>query len=226
MITLNFSGTMPVRVAIVAGWLAAAAQAAVLVPVSYTVPNGEGVNSGGSFNYHDDTYTGAGDTFVDGSLLSGGLGQLTDGVVGVQDWSQNLGLGPAYEWVAWRTITPAITFDLGAVFNVDEIRLHLNNRQAGGVFLPERVTIETSITGIDFFPAATYMFSAAEAADDSARFTAVALGYQARYVRVNLIDGDDNRWVFLSEATIEGTVPAPASAFSAAACLLMFRRRR
>src|SRR5580693_1478272 len=56
-----------------------------LVPISYTATPGEGTNQGGYYNYFDDTGH-----------------QLTNGIYGVNDYSADLGNGPAYEWVGWR----------------------------------------------------------------------------------------------------------------------------
>lgn len=62
------------------------------------MPNGNGTATGGFFNYWDRDYTGNGSVAPisaphtnDGEALSGGLGDLTDGVIATQDWfSSNL----------------------------------------------------------------------------------------------------------------------------------------
>jgi hypothetical protein len=59
------------------------------LPISYEMRNGYG--------YLDQRYNGLGCATCDHSMLSGGLGELTDGVLGTVDWS---GL-PAVPWVGW-----------------------------------------------------------------------------------------------------------------------------
>ena len=60
---------------------------AALVPVtSYSMPNGDGQASGGTFNYWDKNYTGSGATTTDGAPLTGGTGDLTDGVTASDIW--------------------------------------------------------------------------------------------------------------------------------------------
>src|SRR5438128_164853 len=66
--------------------LATPAAGAQLFATSYDTPNGDGQAHSGSFNYWDLGYTGAGATNVDGAALSGGLGDLTDGVIASDFW--------------------------------------------------------------------------------------------------------------------------------------------
>ena len=59
---------------------AGAASATTLT--SYSMPNG----NTGSYTYWDDTYSGSGDVTVSNSALSGGTGDLTDGVIAGDNW--------------------------------------------------------------------------------------------------------------------------------------------
>src|SRR5438067_2130557 len=72
-----------------------------LTPISYDMPNGFGRASGGMYNYWDKQYTGTGSTMTDGALLTGGLGDLTDGVIAGGHWYdvENIqGTGPYVGW--------------------------------------------------------------------------------------------------------------------------------
>jgi hypothetical protein len=87
------------------------ASAAPLLPTSQDMPNGSGQASGGSFNYWDLSYTGAGATNVDGAALSGGLGGLTDGALAGDNWlTVENGAGTGL-YTGGLDIDPTITFN-------------------------------------------------------------------------------------------------------------------
>lgn len=75
---------------------AGAAQAGQIAPVSYDMLNGET----GSFTYYDETYNGSGNPQGTLSALSGGLGDLTDGVIASQNWNvaEQAANGPYVGW--------------------------------------------------------------------------------------------------------------------------------
>ncbi len=104
-----------------------------LRPQSYDMPNGET----GSYTYFDDTYDGDGDNNVSLAPLSGGLGDLTDGVIAVGHWDET----PA-PYVGWQSVDPTITFHFDGVVNVTEVILHLDDDGGGGgVHAPTDVTV-------------------------------------------------------------------------------------
>jgi hypothetical protein len=89
--------------------VAAPARAAQIFASSYAMPNGYGTATGGNFNYWDLNYTGSGSTNVDGAPLSGGLGDLTDGIIASGRWNtveNGAGTGP---YVGWQTVHPTIS---------------------------------------------------------------------------------------------------------------------
>jgi hypothetical protein len=132
------------------GVLAAAAVAAPAAAVeiavsSYDTPNGDGQASGGSFNYWDLNYTGAGATNVDGAALSGGVGDLTDGVVASDFWfntENGGGTGPYVGWYAPHTLNPLIAFELAGPANINQIDIHIDNSFVGGVFAPAAIWVD------------------------------------------------------------------------------------
>lgn len=123
----------------------AAANAAQLVVTSYDTPNGDGQASGGSFNYWDKNYTGAGAKTTDGAPLTGGVGDLTDGMVAGDFWynlENSAGEGPYVGWYTARTINPKVIFNLSGAPTVNEIRIHLDNSRVGGVYTPASILID------------------------------------------------------------------------------------
>lgn len=191
--------------------LAAASVAAAQTPVAYSMENGQGVATGGSYNYWDQTYNGTGSTTTDGAFLSGGLGQLTDGIVGGQDWQSDLGNGNAYEWVGWYNIQPTITFDYGSVVNLDSMEFHANNNKQGGVFLWDAIDFSFSDDGVTYSNGFTRTTTQVEHDDTTARFIGANLGgVDARYVRMQIHQSPVN-WAFVSEITTNQPVPEPAT---------------
>lgn len=129
---------MPVRLhlnrracvaAAAAALLAAPAAAFEVHPDSYAMLNGET----GSFTYRDDAYTPdpGGARFVSLASLSGGLGDLTDGVVATQRWDATPGL-----YVGWHSIDPVITFDFDLPVTLETVRVHVDDADGHGGVLP------------------------------------------------------------------------------------------
>lgn len=186
------------------------AHAGTLSPLSYDMLNGNGIASGGSFNYWDLFYNGVGPTNVDNAPLSGGLGDLTDGVIAVDNWFavENIdGTGP---YVGWRTFDPVITFNFAGLVSIDAVTLHLDDSDgAGGVSLPTGVSINNVFYDID---------ETAAGAEPKA-ITLTGLGLVSATATVQL--HRSNEWVFLSEVL---WTPEPASLASLLALIALRRR--
>lgn len=179
----------------------AAALAGTVSPISYDMPNGYT----GTYNYWDDSYTGAGDTQADGAALTGGLGDLTDGVIATENWNVVEGpRGPNGPYVGW-TVDPTITFNFDAVHDFTAITLHVDDSNGtGGVSPP----LEVLVNG-----ASTPVIDPAGSAPFPIRIEFLPLELQSNTVTVQLIRR--NAWVFLSEVEFEadtgpGEVPLPA----------------
>lgn len=170
--------------------LAGTAGAVQVNPVSYDMPNG----SSGTFDYFDDTYSGAGCTTCSSSPLSGGLGQLTDGVIATQNWNiveAPAGPGP---YVGWAEFNPTITFHFGSSVAVDSVTFHFDDSGFGLVFAPASVTIgATTYNVID--PVGTDPFA----------FTVSGLGFVGSDLSVTI--NRTNSWSFVSEITFQSPVP-------------------
>lgn len=176
-------------------------------PVSYSMFNGQT----GSYRYLDDTYNGIGDPTLDGEPLSGGLGDLTDQVLGSSYYWSDLGNGPAAEWVGWSDIQPEIIFDFGRVATLYAVKIHTNTALSGGVSLWESVTFSFSDDGVNFTES-TYstVTNDAEKSDPNARFMVAFFGpTTTRFVKASFADGW-YPWIFLSEFRfyqLGGTLP-------------------
>jgi hypothetical protein len=104
-----------------------------LAPVAYDMLNGET----GTYTYFDDSYDGTGDNTTALAPLTGGLGDLTDGVIADKHW--NATPGP---YVGWQSIDPTITFHFDGTVGVDTVTLHVDDGGGGGgVNPPTDVTI-------------------------------------------------------------------------------------
>ena len=173
---------------------ATAAQSAALTVSSYDMPNGDGQAHGGTYNYWDGTYTGSGDTTVDGSFLQGGTGALTDGVIATDPWndvSNPAGVGP---YVGWHS-SPTITFHFANPVTINTIRLYVDDSNFGGVTAPSAVVVNgTSFDNSSYplyFPGPqTITLAGVDIVGNSATLTLV----------------DSSTWVFLSEVQFDGLV--------------------
>ncbi len=105
----------------------------VLNPYAYDMLNGET----GSYNYFDDLYDGDGDPTQALSPLSGGLGDLTDGVIATQSWDSTSG-----PYVGWVSVDPTITCYFENWVRIRRVVLHVDDSNgSGGVYPPEDVTL-------------------------------------------------------------------------------------
>ncbi len=192
-----------------AALMLAAAVPATAVPVfstGYDMPNGDGQASGGSANYWDLAYSGSGNTTVDGAPLSGGSGDLTDGVASTLPWfaiENGLGAGPYVGWYSAATPNPVITFHFTGAPTIDTIRVHLDNTTVGGVFAPQAILVDG--VAISFVP------------PPLGDFGFVTLGGLALTGNTHTIEFDQlngNSWTFVSEILFDGSdggIPEPAS---------------
>lgn len=200
--------------------LAAAASAAVVPIASYDMVNGRS----GFNRYIDETYNGAGNPFVDSSLLSGGTGQLTDGILGTDNILDN----NSFDWLGWLEVQPSIRFDLGQIVQLDQLSVRAaSSSPFGDVDLPGTITIDFSNDGVIYFGSVVRTTTAGERANPLSQWINVDLaGVSARYARAAFTDGDQP-WIFLSETQFTGTIPAPAATgLLAFAGLAASRRRR
>ncbi len=119
--------------------------ASQIAPTSYDTPNGDGEASGGSYNYWDLSYSGSGATSTDGAALTGGLGDLTDGVVASDFWynvENGAGTGPYVGWYKPATPDPTLTFSFAGHPGISDIKIYIDNSYVGGVYAPDAILID------------------------------------------------------------------------------------
>ncbi len=184
--------------------VATAAPAAVVNPVSYSMQNGDGQAHGGSFNYWDGSYNGSGATTTDGlsgSYLSGGLGDLTDGVIATQNWyatENGAGTGP---YVGWLNTNPTIDFFFSVLTNFTSVTFFFDDSEgAGGVSQPGSVSVNGANSAVPNNPGG-----------DPFAYTIDLTGLMANHLTIDIFAS--NQWVFLSEVQFTGapaSVPLPA----------------
>jgi hypothetical protein len=191
------------------------------------MPNGNGVASGGSFNYWDLDYTGSGSTNVDNAPLSGGLGDLTDGYVETQNWNlveNGAGTGP---YVGWRALNPLILFTFGLTVNIDTVTIHADDSNGfGGVSPPSSIDFGVAGGPLTNYPVVD--------PGSGAPFAIVLSGLSFSGTQFEMRINRSNEWVFVSEIEFDGThpdpapVPEPATFFLGAAGLVLtaLQRRR
>lgn len=179
---------------------ATAAHAFDAAPVSYDMPNGDGQAHGGTFNYWDKGYTGSGSTITDGAALSGGHGDLTDGIIATQNWFNTENGGGTGPYVGWRDKDPTIVFHFAQSLQFDRITIHADDANGqGGVFAPGGLTI-----GGDFHPFDDPAGSAPNT------FTVSGLFLSGSDIPVTIHRRTGAGWVFVSEVNF-AAVPEPGA---------------
>jgi len=188
-------------VALSSAFLCAPSSAMPIIPTSYDMPNGGGHASGGTFNYWDLNYSGMGATSTDGAPLSGGLGDLTDGVIATDFWfnvEDHAGTGPYVGWYGPgpMQLNPVLTFNFSGNPLIDEIIVHFDNSTVGGVFSPENILIDGNDVGyVAPGPAGLYAYSLS------------GLGLVGGQHTIQFLQAfGGNSWTFVSEIEFFGTV--------------------
>jgi len=178
--------------AIISLFVAASAFALTITPDSYDMKNG----GSGSYTYWDDAYSGLGSKTTNYDLLSGGLGDLTDGIMTTSHYYTTeapAGPGP---YVGWCT-SPTITFHFGTVINLNSLTLFLDDYNGGGVYLPGSVTLGMGGTTSDY-----------DVYDNPAIATPIPVTLSDLDLIGDTLSLTLNRksgWIFLSEVTFDGT---------------------
>ncbi|XP_077876458.1 epithelial discoidin domain-containing receptor 1 isoform X3 [Ictidomys tridecemlineatus] len=107
--------------------------------LSYTAPVGQTMYLSEAVHLNDSTYDG----YTVGGLQYGGLGQLADGVVGLDDFrqSQELRVWPGYDYVGWSNHSfPSgyveMEFEFEQLRAFQAMQVHCNNMHTLGARLP------------------------------------------------------------------------------------------
>jgi hypothetical protein len=192
----------------VAGAVVAGPAAASNVPVaSYDMHNGHGQAAGGSFNYWDRAYNGTGNTTQDDALLTGGMGDLTDGFAATDFWFnvENVaGTGPYVGWYSVKRRNPVVEFNFSLESTVEQISVHVDNSGVGGVFQPLAYLVNGNAWS--FTPLANSTIG---------WVTLTGAPVTGSQMSLTLVHNTFQHWIFVSEIDIFGThgdpIPEPAS---------------
>ncbi len=183
--------------------------AATLPVASYDMNNGDGTASGGNYNYWDLNYTGSGATNIDNAPLTGGVGDLTNGVIATDNWLNvevAAGTGPYVGWRVDTTPQPTVTFHLASPAQIDSVTVYVDDsNNNGGVLPPASVDVGPAGGPYTNFTTPDPLGSA----PTSYTFSNLELNSSSVELRFNYLSS----WIFVSEVTIDGiAVPEPVAA--------------
>ncbi|XP_053329009.1 epithelial discoidin domain-containing receptor 1 isoform X2 [Spea bombifrons] len=164
-------------------------------------------------NLNDSTYDG----FTVGGLQYGGLGQLTDGVVGADDFTHHKeqGVWPGYDYVGWnRDSFPSgyleMEFEFDALRAFTYMRVHSNNLHSHGVQIFRQVDcyFKRSLH-TPWDPKPVTLSLAVDVRDPSARTVTLPLsGRAARILRCHYYFS--GQWLLFSEISFLSDIVDPA----------------
>jgi hypothetical protein len=189
-------------------WFNASAQATKLNVVSYSMKDGASQYGYNWYGYNDNSYN---KPRSSEGYLSGGLGDLTDGV---ESASTVLGYYNWTPYVLWDRETPVITFDLGATKSVSSINTYFKYFPVAAVYMPDSVGIRVSNDGTTYTDLSTFVISADQRVvggnDTNREFQVLSAPVTGRYFELTLNNQIDGRWIALGEVTFKGNVtPIP-----------------
>ncbi|KAI1885764.1 hypothetical protein AGOR_G00207160 [Albula goreensis] len=193
---------------------------------AYTVPVGHVMHLSGSPVYlNDSTYDGS----TEAGVQFGGLGQLCDGVLGGDDFteSKELRVWPGYDYVGWsREALGQGSVDIEFYFekprSFHTMQVHSNNRHSQGVRVFSKVVCQFKVSLLQPWssPPLTLSVPLSDLKDPSSRPISLPLGARpAQILRCQFAFAD--RWLLISEISFysepyeeppqDGSVPPRAS---------------
>jgi len=181
------------------------AKAGLITAESYDMLNGDV----GSYSYWDESYNGSGNVGVSRSILTGGTGDLTDGIIASGWWGAvepgdgRLGAqtGDNGPYVGWLNYNPFITFNFTQVYNITKAIFYVDNSiNVGGVGGPRGVS----------FNGMTELLNPITRVNNTTAALSFDLNITSDQLTAEIFR--TNAWVFISEVQFEGTavnVPSP-----------------
>ncbi|XP_030630664.1 discoidin domain-containing receptor 2 [Chanos chanos] len=177
--------------------------------VSYSAPVGQQMAFQDQHVYLNDTvYDGA-----VGYSMTEGLGQLTDGTWGLDDFTQSqvYGVWPGYDYVGWTNASfPSgaveMTFEFDRIRNFTSMKVHCNNMYTSGVRIFRQVMCYFRSES-DWEPKPVSFRPRVDNISPSARFVTVALGnHMASAIRCRFAFSD--AWMMFSEIAFQSDTAA------------------
>ena len=174
--------------------------------VSYTIPQGDRFSS--TVDLSDKIYDGG----RDDSTLHDGLGQLTDGVEGGDNFkAEHSKYGKGYEWIGWRNDS-AHSNPLEIIFEFDKVRnfsaayFYCNNQHTKDVSLFNSAKFWFSVGGQWYVEEPLVFKNMHNPLPEKARNVTIRLHHKiGKFVKVQL--SYRSGWILLSEVSFN-SVPA------------------
>ena len=173
--------------------------------LSYNMPQGN--RRGTDIDLFDFTYDGK----VQDNYLSGGLGQLIDGVIG----DRNFRTAPSdvghkgYDWVGWKNDTidrppVEIILTFAHMRNFSSVRIHCNNMFNKDVRVFRMAKLFFSIGGQHYPPNPVVFHYMRDTLMEFPRNAIITIPHRVgRYVKLQLFF--DARWILISEISFESS---------------------
>ncbi|XP_042320893.1 discoidin domain-containing receptor 2 isoform X2 [Sceloporus undulatus] len=171
--------------------------------VSYNAPAGQQlVLPGGTVIYLNDS-------IYDGYSMTEGLGQLTDGVAGLDDFSQTheYHVWPGYDYVGWHNESTTngyveIIFEFDRIRNFTTMKVHCNNMFAKGAKIFREVQCHFRSDTNEWEPNSISSVLVLDDVNPSARFVTVPLlHHMASAIKCQFYFADT--WMMFSEITFQ-----------------------
>lgn len=198
------------------------ATASPLTVSTYSMFNG----GTGAYNYYDHNYTPcpASDCITTGAPLSGGTGELTDGVTSSTDWNV---AGNPEPWVGWDNgqpngTNPTVTFNFASTVTINSVSVWFDNTLGyGEVGAPGTILVD----GVPYTPSqSTY---------GAQGFLISGLSITGNSVNVQFDQSANptDHWIMIGEVSFNGSsspppVPEPSALFLTGSGLLGFLATR
>ncbi|XP_039204914.1 discoidin domain-containing receptor 2 isoform X1 [Crotalus tigris] len=149
------------------------------------------------------------DSVYDGYSMTEGLGQLTDGVSGLDDFSQSheYYVWPGYDYVGWSNESTTnghveITFEFDRIRNFTTMKVHCNNMFAKGVKIFKEVQCYFRSDANEWEPNTISSLLVLDDVNPSARFVTVPLFHRmANAIKCQFYFADT--WMMFSEITFQ-----------------------
>nr|XP_018915539.1 PREDICTED: discoidin domain-containing receptor 2-like [Bemisia tabaci] len=173
--------------------------------LSYSMPQGASAKNQG-LDLLDETYDG----LHEQNLLIQGLGQLTDGIWGHDDFRSDVnGYGKGYEWVGWRNDSTGnagrpleMVFEFDRMRNFSAMYLHSNNLYSKNVQVFSRAKVYFSTGGQQFSLEPVHFTYMTDHVIEQARNVTIKLHHKcAKFLKVQLYFAD--KWILISEVSFE-----------------------
>ncbi|CAF1587743.1 unnamed protein product [Rotaria magnacalcarata] len=179
--------------------------------ISYSMPQGD--KRGFDSQFFDETYDGQNDN----GALTDGLGQLTDGIIGHDDYrsmDNSQGIGQTgYDWIGWKRKSPFVSsinliFHFDSIRNFTSIHIHTSNLYTRDIYLFHSITITNCQKRSTRYNHQIYSIISNDYINTSARFIHVAFADRKTSIISNCLNviltyNNRSKWILISEVQFD-----------------------